>query len=93
MKQKPKNNLLGTDNAYLAKRLKSETTVFSEWFLSILLSYLNMRDMVAMDSALCNKYHRAKWLECIVKDFGSVSTKIQPYLTTDLPIEWCSKKI
>lgn len=80
------------NNVALKKRMTTEATVFNEWFLSILLEYLNMKEIVILDSAICNKPDRNKWLECIAKDMGSVATKIQPYLRDDGPIIWCSKR-
>lgn len=77
------------------KRLRTgagQTIVLSEWFLSILLDYLNMREIVTLDSAICNKFDRGKWLECIAKDMGSTSTKIQRYLNNDEHMKWCYKK-
>lgn len=35
---------------------------------------------------------RVAWLNCIARDCGSVSTKVQLYLTNDRVIEWCSAK-
>lgn len=74
------------------KRAKIEATILNEWFLSLMFVYLNMREIVTMDTAICNKLDRDIWLACISKDADSVPTKIQPYLTKDRPIEWCSKK-
>ena len=63
--------------------------MFSKWILSVLLNYLKLKEIIAMDSAICNKSDRKTWLECIVQDFGSVSTKIQPYLCNGRAMEWC----
>ena len=65
-------------------------TLFSEWFLPILLEYLNIKDIVAMDSAICNKADREQWLKCIAKDNGSViSDKIKRFPISDRLIQWC----
>lgn len=74
------------------KRLKTAKFDFNEWFISLLLNYLDMTDIVAMDSALCNKSIRKMFLECIANDISSVSSQIQPYLTNDQSIEWCSNR-
>ena len=84
-----KNNIR---NSCSQKRVKKETFILCEWFLSVLMDYLNMREIVAMDSAICNKSDRDIWLKCIAKGIGSVSTKIQSYFHNDRPIEWCSNK-
>lgn len=70
----------------------AQATIFSEWFLTKFMSYLNMKDIVAIDSAICNKSGRNVWLNCIAKDIGSLSTKIQPYLINYYSINWCSQK-
>ena len=75
------------------KRLRTEAIIFNnEWFLSLLLEYLNMKEIVTLDSSICSKSYREVWLKCIVKDTKSVSTKVEPYLNNDQSIEWCSKK-
>ena len=66
--------------------------VLNEWFLTVLLYYLDMKEIVAMDSAICNKSDRDMWLKCITKGIGSVSAKIQWYLTSDESIQWCFKR-
>ena len=66
------------------------SVMFSEFFLPNLLSYLTMKDIVHMDTSICNKSIREMWLKLIANDIGSVSTKIQPYFTHDRPIKWCS---
>ena len=58
-----------------------QTVVFSEWFLTKLLDYLNMREIVSLDSAICNKSDRVYWLKCIAKNVGSVSNKVHGYVT------------
>ena len=85
-------DVVNEEHAALEKRLKTEATFYHEWFLSILLEYLNINDIVILDSAICNKLGREKLLECIAKDMGSVTTKIQPFLRKDGPITWCSKR-
>ena len=75
------------------KTIRMETVFFSsEWFLSIILDYLSMRDIVILDSAICNKSNRAVLLKCIAKDIGSVSSKLQSCLTNDKTISWCFKR-
>ena len=81
-----------TVNEPSLKRLRKQRVIFSEYFLSNLLEYLNFKEIARVDSAICNKSDRNIWLECIAKDFGSVSTKVQPYVTSDQPIKWCSKR-
>ena len=82
-------------NTRSKKRLRTsagQATVCSEWFLSILLDYLNMKEIITLDSAICNKSDRDIWLECIAKDMGSTSTKMQQYLSSDEQIKWCYNK-
>ena len=45
----------------------------SDWFISILFQYLNVRNIVTIDSAMYNKYYRPKWEKCLSKDFGDLS--------------------
>lgn len=71
---------------------KMESFIVTEWFLSMLLDYLEIPDIGNMDSAICNKSNRAVWLECIANDLGSVSTKLRQEVIHDEAIEWCSKR-
>ena len=71
---------------------RTVATVFNEWFLSNFLGYLNVGEIVRLDSAICNKSDRPNWLECIAKDIGHVSTKFQSCITNDATIKWCSMK-
>ena len=72
------------------------SVMFSEFFLPNLLSYLTMKDIVHMDTSICNKSVREMWLKIIAMKYledsviDSVSTKIQPYFIDDRPIKWCS---
>ena len=65
-----------TNNTKRMKMNKQEV-VFNVWFLSKLLDYLDFIEIARMDTAICNKSYRVNWLECIAKDMGSVSTKVQ----------------
>ena len=69
-----------------------QTVVFSEWFLTKLLDYLSMREIVSLDSAICNKSDRVYWLKCIAKNVGSVSTKVHGYVTDDESARWCAER-
>ena len=94
MKKSKREMRTNTNNSYSQKRSrkKGAVSLFNEWFLSILLSYLNMREIIVLDSAICNSFDRKLWLVCIAKDFGSVATRIQPYLTRNGTVTWCSKR-
>ena len=61
-----------------------------EWFLSTLFEYVDVRDVVYMDTAMCNKTYRPKWLECISQDFGDLSNRIQAYFRNVDCIQWCA---
>ena len=65
--------------------------VFSEWFLSIFVNYLMIKEIARIDSAICNKSYRPIWLECIAKYFGLVPTLL--VVTNDQPLRWCANKI
>ena len=69
-----------------------ETVLFSDFFLSQLLSYLGIRDIVTMDTAICSKSIRDIWLKHIANGIGSVCYKIQPFLLNDGSIKWCSSR-
>ena len=69
-------------------------TLLSERFLPLLLNHLNMKEIVRLDSAVCSKHIREKWLECIAEGAASmvISDKIRPFRIQDRLIEWCSKR-
>lgn len=76
------------------KRVRKEHSVLSEWFLSKLLDYLNIQEIRSLDSAICNKSDREVWLECIARNYGSLSTKVEPYvfIRGDRAIKWCATR-
>jgi hypothetical protein len=72
--------------------MKFESFIFIEWILSRLLDYLDFIEIARMDSAFCNTLYRVIWLKLIAKDVGSVSNKVQRYITNNESIEWCLKR-
>lgn len=69
-------------------------TLISEWFLPSLFGYLHMGDIVTLDTAICSKPIREKWLECIAEDAVSmvIADKIRSFRINEQLIEWCFKK-
>ena len=43
------------------------TLFYSEWFLPILMSYLNFPTIKALDSMMCESQLRGHWLDCLTK--------------------------
>ena len=67
-----------------------QTVVFSKWFLSKLLNFLDFIEIAKMDTAICNKFYRPIWLKCIAKYLELVPTFLK--VTNDRPLRWCSNK-
>ena len=65
------------------------SVVFTDWFYSLLLQYLTLKDIANFDSAVCNRKIRSQWLESLGKYTSSVSIKIfDKVIWSDRLINW-----
>ena len=91
--EKSKIELETSTNNSKRMKMNKQEIVFSVWFLSKLLDYLDFIEIARLDTAICNTSYRVNWLEYIGKHVGSKSTKYQQQiLACDESIEWCSKR-
>lgn len=58
----------------------------SEWFLPLLFGYLQVNEIVKLDSVT------RKWKLCYGNDFSSLSTRVQTFFINHKAIEWSIKK-
>ena len=63
-----------------------ESLLRSEWFLPFLFEYLEVAEIVQLDSLT------RKWKECRGNDFSALSYRIQTYFINHGAIEWAAKR-